>query len=127
METAKTSMDRCPRQESNLRTRFRKPLLYPLSYGGSDAITIADPEREEAHGSHAPRGQGRRADARAYRRILILRDTTARPSTYHTNLVTGRIPFAHTSNVSLSPFSHDQPTTMRPAQRRPFFSVQHTR
>ena len=24
----------CPRQESNLRTRFRKPLLYPLSYGG---------------------------------------------------------------------------------------------
>ncbi len=23
-----------PRQESNLRTRFRKPLLYPLSYGG---------------------------------------------------------------------------------------------
>ena len=25
----------CPRQESNLCTRFRKPLLYPLSYGGS--------------------------------------------------------------------------------------------
>ncbi len=25
---------KCPRQESNLRTRFRKPLLYPLSYGG---------------------------------------------------------------------------------------------
>ena len=24
-----------PRRESNLRTRFRKPLLYPLSYGGS--------------------------------------------------------------------------------------------
>ena len=23
-----------PRQDSNLRTRFRKPLLYPLSYGG---------------------------------------------------------------------------------------------
>ena len=23
-----------PRQELNLRTRFRKPLLYPLSYGG---------------------------------------------------------------------------------------------
>jgi hypothetical protein len=23
----------CPRQDSNLRTRFRKPLLYPLSYG----------------------------------------------------------------------------------------------
>jgi hypothetical protein len=26
---------RCPRQELNLCTRFRKPLLYPLSYGGS--------------------------------------------------------------------------------------------
>jgi hypothetical protein len=25
----------CPRQESNLCTRFRKPLLYPLSYGGA--------------------------------------------------------------------------------------------
>src|ERR1051326_1003629 len=24
----------CPRPESNQRTRFRKPLLYPLSYGG---------------------------------------------------------------------------------------------
>jgi hypothetical protein len=27
---------KCPRQESNLRTWFRKPLLYPLSYGGAD-------------------------------------------------------------------------------------------
>ena len=25
----------CPRQDSNLRTWFRKPLLYPLSYGGN--------------------------------------------------------------------------------------------
>ncbi len=25
----------CPRHESNMRTRFRKPLLYPLSYGGA--------------------------------------------------------------------------------------------
>ena len=24
----------CPRKDSNLRTRFRKPTLYPLSYGG---------------------------------------------------------------------------------------------
>ncbi len=23
----------CPRQESNLRARFRRPVLYPLSYG----------------------------------------------------------------------------------------------
>ena len=27
---------RCPRQDSNLRTRFRRPVLYPLSYGGGD-------------------------------------------------------------------------------------------
>ena len=27
--------EECPRQELNLCTRFRKPLLYPLSYGGS--------------------------------------------------------------------------------------------
>lgn len=26
---------RCPRQDLNLRTRFRKPLLYPLSYEGT--------------------------------------------------------------------------------------------
>jgi hypothetical protein len=25
---------RRPRKDSNLRTRFRKPMLYPLSYGG---------------------------------------------------------------------------------------------
>lgn len=27
--------DERPRQDSNLRTRLRRPLLYPLSYGGS--------------------------------------------------------------------------------------------
>ena len=32
-----TSVKICPRQESNLRTRFRKPLLYPLSYGACAA------------------------------------------------------------------------------------------
>ncbi len=29
-----TKSPECPREESNLRTRFRKPLLYPLSYEG---------------------------------------------------------------------------------------------
>lgn len=28
---------KCPRQDSNLRTRLRRPLLYPLSYGGVSA------------------------------------------------------------------------------------------
>jgi hypothetical protein len=32
---------RCPRHESNMRTRFRKPLLYPLSYGGATQKGIA--------------------------------------------------------------------------------------
>src|SRR5205807_3880145 len=27
---------KCPRKESNLRTGFRKPALYPLSYGGGN-------------------------------------------------------------------------------------------
>jgi hypothetical protein len=26
----------CPRQDSNLRTRLRRPALYPLSYEGAD-------------------------------------------------------------------------------------------
>ena len=30
----KPSEEKCPRAGSNGRTRFRKPLLYPLSYGG---------------------------------------------------------------------------------------------
>ena len=32
--TMSRDITRCPREESNLRTRFRKPLLYPLSYEG---------------------------------------------------------------------------------------------
>lgn len=30
-----------PRQDSNLRTRLRRPLLYPLSYGGSGLTQIS--------------------------------------------------------------------------------------
>jgi hypothetical protein len=29
-------MTKCPRQDSNLRTRLRRPALYPLSYEGAD-------------------------------------------------------------------------------------------
>ena len=31
----------CPRQDSNLRTRLRRPLLYPLSYGGVSVAVFA--------------------------------------------------------------------------------------
>jgi hypothetical protein len=37
IETA-AAQGRCPRPESNQRTRFRKPLLYPLSYGGAGTL-----------------------------------------------------------------------------------------
>ena len=30
-----------PRQESNLRTRVRNPLLYPLSYGGGSSERVS--------------------------------------------------------------------------------------
>ena len=42
-----TRRGECPRQESNLRTRFRKPLLYPLSYGGDGDKGTAAPARVE--------------------------------------------------------------------------------
>src|SRR5207247_6341033 len=31
----------CPRQDSNLRTRLRRPALYPLSYGGERSPSLA--------------------------------------------------------------------------------------
>ena len=39
----------CPRQDSNLRTWFRKPLLYPLSYGGN-VPTPSAPAEVESNG-----------------------------------------------------------------------------
>ena len=31
----------CPRQDSNLRSRLRRAVLYPLSYGGRTSATLA--------------------------------------------------------------------------------------
>ena len=36
--TSLALLKKCPRQDSNLRTRLRRPLLYPLSYGGAVAV-----------------------------------------------------------------------------------------
>ena len=36
--TLKRAAPPYPRPESNQRTRFRKPLLYPLSYGGPSVL-----------------------------------------------------------------------------------------
>jgi hypothetical protein len=45
----------CPREESNLRTRFRKPLLYPLSYEGKGKLAhtriVAGRGRDRIQGS----------------------------------------------------------------------------
>jgi hypothetical protein len=35
-----------PRQDSNLGTRFRKPMLYPLSYGGTGQRRLERKVRE---------------------------------------------------------------------------------
>ena len=37
-----------PRQESNLRTRLRRPVLYPLSYGGSSLGHLIDAAAADA-------------------------------------------------------------------------------
>ena len=34
--TTRRTLELRPRKDSNLRTRFRKPTLYPLSYGGPE-------------------------------------------------------------------------------------------
>ena len=41
LQTWSTPPVKYPRQDSNLRTWFRKPLLYPLSYGGIAMRIIA--------------------------------------------------------------------------------------
>jgi hypothetical protein len=39
-ETVAPPFSKCPRQESNLRTKVRNLLLYPLSYGGSSIGSV---------------------------------------------------------------------------------------
>ena len=38
-----------PRQDSNLRTRLRRPVLYPLSYGGSGSGQIISAASSARH------------------------------------------------------------------------------
>ncbi len=42
--TSVLSETECPRHDSNMRTWFRKPLLYPLSYEGV-SLTAEDLQR----------------------------------------------------------------------------------
>jgi hypothetical protein len=65
-EQAKSSARRQrPRQDSNLRTRFRRPVLYPLSYGG---------------GARNPKGLAHFADRSANRRKVGDLLPSARPT-----------------------------------------------
>ena len=52
---------KCPRQESNLRTRFRKPLLYPLSYGGGAGVSVEPKKRASPATAGAATGEARSA------------------------------------------------------------------
>ncbi len=44
----------CPRQDSNLRHRLRRAVLYPLSYGGSGAPRLPSRSPSVAEPEHAP-------------------------------------------------------------------------
>ena len=46
----------CPRQDSNLRTRLRRPALYPLSYEGSGAESSNEPLAEQTNRRREPVG-----------------------------------------------------------------------
>src|SRR5215813_15157246 len=67
--------EQCPRQDSNLRSRLRRPLLSPLSYGGSrtekgyQLPTVAGPATRP--GGFAPRSAGLARPAAAYPAVLV--------------------------------------------------------
>ncbi len=45
---------KCPRQDSNLRHRLRRAVLYPLSYGGGDPPRLAAVRRRMREGTAPP-------------------------------------------------------------------------
>jgi CheY-like chemotaxis protein len=49
---------RCPRQDSNLRTRLRRPALYPLSYGGPRPLPPTAPRRTRESSNRLRRAPG---------------------------------------------------------------------
>ena len=55
--------DGCPRQDSNLRSRLRRAVLYPLSYGGPGVF--GPKETVPAVGAGRPIVPGRFEDSRA--------------------------------------------------------------
>ena len=49
----------CPRQDSNLRTRLRRAVLYPLSYGGGNGTNDTSSGDVPAHGLGRGYAEGR--------------------------------------------------------------------
>ena len=69
-----SSLCRRPRKDSNLRSRLRRAVLYPLSYGGSGGTTIpAAPAAAETGAASArrPAGSGRRKSVEGAARAPI--------------------------------------------------------
>jgi hypothetical protein len=58
--TSERTWSECPRQESDLRTRFRKPVLYPLSYGGLNKKTLERLQPDRLDGEEVGREDPRR-------------------------------------------------------------------
>jgi hypothetical protein len=48
-------VETCPRQDSNLRTWLRRPVLYPLSYGGAGRKCTRGPDAVSEGGDDAGR------------------------------------------------------------------------
>jgi CheY-like chemotaxis protein len=66
-----------PQQDSNLRTRLRRPMLYPLSYGGCatwERVPAASPPRTPSR-RHSGADTGRTGREEAHRDATLLRVT----------------------------------------------------
>src|SRR5215468_5432507 len=65
----------CPRQDSNLRTRLRRAVLYPLSYGGLRTMELYQPGQPGQRTRDSLRCPAvSRADLRLLVRLHRLRD-----------------------------------------------------
>ena len=75
----------CPRKDSNLRTRFRKPMLYPLSYGaGRERLAARPAGSRAARAEPAMPGQAEQCLQRAARehcRQIVARTMNAPKNT----------------------------------------------
>ncbi len=79
-----------PRRESNLRTWFRKPLLYPLSYGGTSASRCLVADRRSSTLNRDSMREPRWAASK--RRTATNEPATCGQSTSRGRAITSRAP-----------------------------------